>query len=84
MDGLPMLPAYLYVNSCSAYLAYLLHPGRHRHHRRQTIVIVAIHLLFKRNIYLSLYVIGILFLKINFFFLSSKYAVEACDINNCC
>jgi hypothetical protein len=30
------------------------------------IVIVIVHPLFKRNIYLSLYVIGLLFLKINF------------------
>ncbi len=30
------------------------------------------------------YVIGFLLSKINFLSLSSKYAVEACDINNCC
>ncbi len=48
------------------------------------IVIVAVHLLFKWNIYLSLYVIGFLLSKIDFLVLSSKYAVEACDINKCC
>jgi hypothetical protein len=74
------------INSYSTYLAYLPHRHRHRHrHHSSIIVIIAVHLLFKCNIYLSLYVIGLFLLsKNNFLFLSSKYAVEACDINKCC
>jgi hypothetical protein len=49
------------------------------------IVIVAVHLLFKWNIYLSLLCDWIIFFLQNYFsFLSSKLAVEACDVNNCC
>ncbi len=46
----------------------------------------AVHLLFKWNIYLSLLCdwITLFVYKIIFLFLSSKYAVEACDTNKCC
>jgi hypothetical protein len=59
-DGrLTYVPAYLHVNSYSTYLAYLPHRHQHRHrHHSSIIVIVAVHLLFKWNIYLSHYVIG--------------------------
>jgi hypothetical protein len=80
MDGLPTF-RLTYTSLATTYLAYLLHRRRHHHrHHSSIIVIVAVHLLFKWNIYLSLYVIGFLLSKIDFLFLSSKYAVEACDI----
>jgi hypothetical protein len=81
MDGFHQMPAY--VISCSIYLAYLLHRHHHRHHQHHQssiIVIVAVHLLFKWNIYLSLYVIRFSLSTKLFFFSSSNCAVEVCDI----
>ncbi len=66
MLRLSYVPAYLYVNCFSTYLASLI-----------------VHHQFKRNICLSLLCDWIfLCLQNHFSFLSSKYAVEACDINN--
>jgi hypothetical protein len=84
MDGFPMfrptyctfrltyVPAYLYVTASQPiWLTAII------------IVIVIVHHQFKRNIYLSLLCDWIfLCLQNHFSFLSSKYAVEAYDINN--
>jgi hypothetical protein len=71
-SGLPTFrPTYTTTASHSTWLPVIV------------IGIVIVHHQFKRNIYLSLLCAWIfLCLQNHFSFLSSKYAVEACDINN--
>jgi hypothetical protein len=73
-SSLPMFrPTYTSTASSSFWIAAVV------------IVIDAVHLLFKWNIYLSLLCDWIIFFLQNYFsFLSSKSAVEACDVNNYC